>query len=119
MYVTCTFSVANSDRCPLTARTQRRVIARTPYADLQLNEGFGLKAGTTMLVSFGTGTDVTGWSLTDSMNDAMAPHGTCIPGDSCSWLYTSTHGAGHSTITLHVTNGCLTTDVSKVLTIIP
>jgi hypothetical protein len=121
MYITCTFTSANPDRCPLITRTSRRVIHGNPYAALLFHEGNALQAGKTMLIQFAVGGDATGWSLTDSMNDSMVPSGPCIATDpgTCYWLYTSTHGGGQSTITLHVTNGCQTTDVSKVLTILP
>ena len=120
MYITCTFIFADPNRCPLITRIERRVIHRAPFALLQFSEASGLQAGKTMLIQFTVGADATGWSLTDSMNDPLTPSGTCTPASgSCYWLYTSTHGGGNSTITLHVTNGCQTTDVSKVLLILP
>jgi hypothetical protein len=121
MYITCTFTSADPDRCPLITRTSRRVIHGNPYAALLFHEGNALQAGKTMPIQFAVGGDATGWSLTNSMNDSMVPSGPCIATDpgTCYWLYTSTHGGGQSTITLHVTNGCQTTDVSKVLTILP
>jgi len=121
MYITCTFISADPGLCPLITRTSRHVIHGNPYAALLFHEGNALQAGKTMPIQFAVGGDATGWSLTDSMNDSMVPSGPCIATDpgTCYWLYTSTHGGGQSTITLHVTNGCQTTDVSKVLTILP
>jgi hypothetical protein len=118
LYVTCTFIFADPDRCPLITRIQRRVITTDPNGTVSADNGLEFHAGKTRLVAFSIGNDISDWSFSNSMNDPMTPTDVCGSAYIC-YMYTSTHGPGKSTITLHMTNACKTKDVSTVLTILP
>jgi len=118
MYITCTFIFADPDRCPLIARVQRRVITTDPNGTVSVSQGIDLHVRTTTLVAFTVGNDITDWSFSNSMNDPMTPTDVCGSAHIC-YTYTSTHGPGKSTITMHMTNACRTKDVSAELTILP
>jgi hypothetical protein len=55
------------------------------------------------------------------MGDPITLIGKCdiTNGGTCTATYTSTHGPGQSTITLHAKSACPTKDVSGVVTIVP
>jgi hypothetical protein len=118
LYVTCTFIFADPNLCPLIARMQRRVITTDPNGTVSADNGLEFHAGKTRLVAFSIGNDISDWSFSNSMNDPMTPTDVCGSAYIC-YNYTSTHGPGKSTITLHMTNACKTKDVSTVLTILP
>ncbi|MGH9420978.1 MAG: hypothetical protein ACRD3J_13465, partial [Thermoanaerobaculia bacterium] len=119
LYVTCTFTFADPDRCPLITRLGRRVVPLEPNGDLSVDTVDVLHAGNTRFLNFSLGWDITDWSLTNSMNDPITVSGPCAPNGSCNATYTSTHGPGTSTITLHARNACKTKELSAVLTIVP
>lgn len=119
LYVTCTFTFADPDRCPLINRLERRAVPPEPGATLRLDTRGEFHAGQTTSFQFDLGWDITDWSVTNSMNDTITIFGPCAPNGSCSASYTSTHGPGKSTITLHAKNACKTKDFSTELTILP
>ena len=118
MGVVCTFTFSDPDRCPLTTYHSRRIASPDPYGTVSADNGLEFHAGKTTLIAFRVANDIPDWSVSNSMNDPMTPTGVCGSPDIC-YTYTSTHGPGKSTITLHMTNACGTKDVSAVLTILP
>ncbi|HXH90225.1 MAG TPA: hypothetical protein VNN25_01495 [Thermoanaerobaculia bacterium] len=118
-YLYCTFTFSDPTHCPLASRTQVRVVT-DPYATLSL-DSTPLHSGKTNYISFTLGYTVTGWSLENSMGDPITLVGKCdiTNGGTCTATYTSTHGPGQSTITLHAKSACPTKDVSGVVTIVP
>jgi hypothetical protein len=118
MNVISTFTFADPNRCPLTTQRTRRVVTPDPYGTVSADNGLEFHAGKTTLIAFRVANDVPDWSVSNSMNDPMTPASVCGSPDIC-YTYTSTHGPGKSTITLHMTNACRTKDVSAVLTILP
>jgi hypothetical protein len=120
-YLYCTFTFSDPTHCPLASRTQVRVVT-DPYATLSL-DSTPLHSGKTNYISFSLGYTVTGWSLENSMGDPITLIGKCdiTSGGSstCTATYTSTHGPGQSTVTLHAKSACPTKDVSGVVTIVP
>jgi hypothetical protein len=120
MNVICTFIFADPDRCPLTTQRSRGFLPPEPYATIEVDRREFHVANKTVEVNFRLDSSVTNWSITNSMNDTITPSGPCTPNGSQCWaIYTSTHGPGQSTITLHAINACNTKDVSTVLTILP
>ena len=103
---------------PQAVKVRRRVITTDPNGTVSADNGLEFHAGKTRLVAFGIGNDISDWSFSNSMNDPMTPTDVCGSAYIC-YMYTSTHGPGKSTITLHMTNACKTKDVSTVLTILP
>jgi PKD-like domain len=121
MGVLCTFTFADPNRCPLTTQRTSAIDPVDPFVSLQLDySNVPVHAGTSTEFQFRVGDGASHWSFDDSMNDTITQQGVCTNnGDPCHALYTSTHGPGQSTITIHVTNTCGTKDVSTVLTILP
>jgi hypothetical protein len=118
--VISTFTFADPNRCPLTTQRRRRVVPLEPYGELSVSTVDEHHAGKTFFFSFSVGWDITDWSLTNSMNDTITLTGPCAPNSGyCYASYTSTHGPGKSTITLHVKNACKTKDFSTEVTILP
>jgi len=118
--IVSTFTFADPDRCPLTTKRVRGVIPADPYVTLDVDKFTPFHAGKTTSLDFRLSQTITSWSFTNSMNDPITPSGTCIANSNqCYATYTSTHGPGQSTITLHATNLCGTKDVSVNLTILP
>src|SRR5207302_7299399 len=120
MNVISTFTFTDPERCPLTTQRSRRVVPLEPYGRLDVNTVDPFHAGKTSYFDFSVGWDITDWSLTNSMNDTITLVGPCAPNSGlCEAIYTSTHGPGKSTITLHVKSACKTKDFSAELTILP
>ena len=118
-YLYCTFTFSDPTHCPLASQTQVRVVT-DPYATLSL-DSTPLHSGKTNYISFSLGYTVTGWSLENSMGDPITLIGKCdiTNGGTCTATYTSTHGPGQSTVTLHAKSACPTKDVSGIVTIVP
>jgi hypothetical protein len=117
--VISTFIFADADRCPLTSRRPHRVVPVEPYGSLNLQTGAEFHAGKTSYFTFEVGWDITDWSVTNSMNDTITVPAVCASSDYCTATYTSTHGPGKSTVTLHAKNACKTKDFSAEITIVP
>jgi hypothetical protein len=117
--VICTFTFADPNRCPLTTRRSHRVVPQEPFGKLNLLTGTEVPAGKTSYFTFEVGWDITDWSITNSMNDTITVPPVCTSSDYCTATYTSTHGPGKSTVTLHAKNACKTKDVSAEITILP
>jgi hypothetical protein len=121
--VICTFTFADPAHCPLTVQHSLSYLSVTDVAKLEWTGGdqvTNLKAGQTISLDF-LMVNAVSWSLTDTMNDPIA-QGPCQHlngGTSCTAIYTSTHGPGQSTITLHEIGACHNQDVSIALTVIP
>jgi len=118
--VICTFTFSDPNRCPLKADKSLPIIPFDPGGDISMTSA--ISAGTTNGFSFSFSKETVSHSISDSLNDPITL-GACFvdPGTqrtSCNASYTSTHGAGQSTITLHLTSSCGgTKDFSKLLTI--
>ena len=120
---TCTFTFSDTTRCPLTSDKRLPVVPFNPDGTLRLGAD-AIFAGKTTEVSFTFNKDTVSWSISNTLNDpiAMTPcfvdpttHTT-----SCNGVYTSTHGAGSSTVTVHLTSTCGgTKDLSTVLRVAP
>jgi hypothetical protein len=117
--VISTFNFADLDRCPLSTQTRHRVVPVEPYGSLNLHTGAEFRAGKTSYFTFEVGWDITDWSVTNSMNDTITVPAVCASSDYCTATYTSTHGPGKSTVTLHAKNACKTKDFSAEITIVP
>ncbi len=99
-----------------------RTVPVDPYVTISALGGAPFQAGKTLLFSFAVGFSVTSWSFDNSKGDSITQVGPCNAdgkGGDCYAQYTSTHGPGQSTITLHAKSACPTKDVSTVLTILP
>jgi len=117
----CTFKFADPNRCPLTKQGSLRTVPVDPYATMSVDTTGPIHAGKTGLIQYRVGDSLTSWSFDDSMGDAITPVGACSAptGIPCYAQYTSTHGPGQSTITMHAKSACPTKDVSMVVTILP
>jgi hypothetical protein len=116
MTLGCTFTFAQSGRCPTSHRQVMSVAA--PDATMSLSKP-EIHAGETAVISLTMNSGVLNWSLNDTQNDPIVMIGTCGPGSPCKYLYTSSK-AGKSTITLHMIGYCPeTNDVSIDLNVLP
>jgi hypothetical protein len=120
VHVTCTFTFSDPNRCPLTGDNFLPIVPFDPAGEISMTSA--ISAGTTNGFSFSFSKETVSHSISDSLNDPITL-GPCFVDPntqrtSCNAVYTSTHGAGQSTITLHLTSNCGgTKDVSKLLTI--
>jgi hypothetical protein len=114
----CTFTFPD-DRCPTFHREAVRVTAVDPPGTLSLASAT-VHAGQTVDITYSVDYSAFSWTLDNTLNDAITPLGICNQNQTCHALYTSSHGTGLSTVTLHVTGFCQQTkDVSVQLEIVP
>lgn len=122
VYFTCTFTFSDPKRCPLTSDIHLPVVPFNPDGSVHVNPT-AIVAGKTADVSFSFNKDTVSWSISDTLNDPITM-GPCFVDPtshttSCNGVYTSTHGAGSSTVTVHLTSTCGgTKDVSSVLSVV-
>ena len=118
MLLGCTFTFTDPERCP-TSHRQVVVLNAPPNATMTVSPQ-QIQAGKTAVITFTASKDVHYWTFDNSLNDSIVLTGTCGSGSPCEALYTSSHGPGKSTITLHATGFCPETkDVSVELNIVP
>lgn len=118
----CTFSFPDPEHCPVIGRRICLVGPVYPPATLSL-ASTQIHAGQTVDLTINRDFGVLGWTWSNSLNDSIAPLGTCSGTSSfdpgiCHARYTSSHGAGVSTITMHAYGYCQTKDIVVQLTIV-
>ena len=118
----CTFSFTDADHCPV--RTGRGVFVGPvdPPTSLSL-ASTQIHAGQTVDLTFTRALGLVYWEWSNSLKDSITPLGTCTgdfvgPGV-CHARYTSSHGPGVSTITMHAYGYCQSKDYPVQLTIVP
>jgi hypothetical protein len=123
VHVTCTFTFSDPNRCPLTGESSYLpIVPFDPSGSVSVNPN-QIYAGKTADVSFSFSKDTVNWSISNTLNDPITIASPCFvdPTDHtthCHGVYTSTHGPGQSTVTVHFTSNCGgTKDVSVPLTI--
>jgi len=119
MLLGCTFTFPDAARCP-TAHRQAVAVNGDPDATMSLAKP-QIHAGETVIITFTMNSNVHYWTFDNSLGDSIALSGNCGANNSpCQAIYTSSHGTGKSTITLHATGFCPETkDVSVDLNIVP
>ncbi len=119
----CTFTFSDPNRCPLSNEKRLPVVPFNADGTLRLSAD-AIFAGKTAEVSFTFNKDTVSWSISNTLNDPITM-GPCFVDPtthttSCNGVYTSTHGAGSSTVTVHLTSNCGgTKDISTVLRVAP
>jgi hypothetical protein len=118
MMLGCTFTFAESGRCP-TSHRQAMSVNGAPDASISLAKS-EIHAGETVVITIVMNRNVWNWSLDDTVTDPITQIGTCgANGSPCQYLYTSSR-PGKSTITLHTIGFCPETkDVSIDLNVVP
>lgn len=120
----CTFTFSDPDRCPLTGTKHVTVNPRSPDGSVNVTPPYFF-AGTKADISLFFNKDTVSWSISNyPFNDpiTMSP---CVVDPAtqtttCHGVYTSTHGAGNSQVTVHLTGGCGgTKDVSTLVQLLP
>jgi hypothetical protein len=118
----CTFSFTDPEHCPVNRGRVVLVGPVDPPTTLTL-ASTQIHAGQTVDLTFTRDLGLVFWSWSNSLNDSITPLGLCSgdfagPGV-CHARYTSSHGPGVSTITMHASGYCQTKDIPLQLTILP
>jgi hypothetical protein len=118
--VTCIFTFPGIGRCPTSKRRNWYLGNLAPHGTLSSAKA-QIHAGETVDLTFTIDSNAQSWTVSNSLNDATALVGPCNNNfQPCHMSYRSTHGAGQSTITLHMNGFCSNPgDASTVLTILP
>jgi hypothetical protein len=122
VYFSCTFTFSDPKRCPLASEKRQPVVPFDPAGSVLVNPK-AIYAGKTADVSFSYNKDTVSWSISNTLNDPITIGSPCFVDPtthttSCNGVYTSTHGSGLSTVTVHFTSNCGgTKDVSTLLSI--
>lgn len=118
----CTFSFTDPDHCPVMHNRVILVGPVDPPTTLTL-ASTQIHAGQTVDLTFTTDLGLVYWTWSNSLNDSITPLGVCSGGFAqpgvCHARYTSSHGPGVSTITLHAYGYCQSKDIPVQLTIVP
>jgi hypothetical protein len=118
----CTFSFTDPEHCPVTRNRVVLVGPVDPPATLTL-ASTQIHAGQTVDLTFTIDLGLVYWTWSNSLNDSITPLGVCSGGFTqpgvCHARYTSSHGPGVSTITLHAYGYCGSKDIPVQLTIVP
>jgi len=118
----CTFSFTDPDHCPIRRALVVLVGPVDPPATVKL-ESTQIHAGQTADLTFTIDLGLVNWTWSNSLNDSITPLGVCSGGFTqpgvCHARYTSSHGPGVSTITLHAYGYCQSKDIPVQLTIVP
>jgi hypothetical protein len=118
----CTFSFTDPEHCPVMRNRVVLVGPVDPPTTLTL-ASTQIHAGQTVDLTFTTDVGLVGWTWSNSLNDSITPLGVCSGGFAqpgvCHARYTSSHGSGVSTITMHAYGYCQTKDIPLQLTIVP
>ena len=117
----CSFEFSGTDACP-TWTQQSWSIKEFPYINGTLSAAKAqIRAGETVDLTLLLDADVESWSISNSLNDAIDAVGPPCGNNNqpCHMRYTSSHGAGKSTITLHLKGFCSFRDTQVSLTIVP
>jgi hypothetical protein len=117
----CTFSFPDPEHCPVIGRRALFVGPVDPPATLSL-ASTQIHAGQTVDLTFTRDFGLLYWEWSNSLNDSITPLGPCSgdftgPGV-CHARYTSSHGPGVSTITMHAYGYCQSKDIPVKLTIV-
>jgi hypothetical protein len=117
----CTFSFPDPEHCPVIGRRISLVGPVDPPTTLTL-ASTQIHAGQTVDLTFTRDLGLVYWEWSNSLNDSITPFGTCSgdfagPGV-CHARYTSSHGPGVSTITMHAYGYCQSKDIPVQLTIV-
>ena len=118
----CTFSFTDADHCPVNTGRAEFVGPVDPPTSLSL-ASTQIHAGQTVDLTFTRALGLVYWEWSNSLKDSITPLGPCTgdfvgPGV-CHARYTSSHGPGVSTITMHAYGYCATKDIPVQLTIVP
>jgi hypothetical protein len=118
----CTFSFPDPEHCPVIGRRALFVGPVDPPTTLSLTST-QIHAGQTVDLTFTRDFGLLYWEWSNSLNDSITPLGPCSgdftgPGV-CHARYTSSHGPGVSTITMHAYGYCQSKDIPLKLTIVP
>jgi len=122
--ISCAFSYPIPNHCPLSLQRSVLVGPIEPFTTLTVSPtetAYG--GGEPIDLAFTTNIGLVSWSWSNSLNDSITPVGNCTPpftqSGVCHARYTSLHGAGVSTITLHVNGFCRSKDITVKLTLNP
>ncbi|HSY51791.1 MAG TPA: hypothetical protein VLC46_23515 [Thermoanaerobaculia bacterium] len=118
--VDCKFTFSDPAHCPLTTQRGAHVIRINDGLLLRWTNGnnsANVAAGQSLPFDFWLGDGAVSYSFTNTMNDTITTR--CPnPGGQCFGTYTSSHGDGQSTITLHEVGACQNHDATLALTIV-
>lgn len=114
----CIFNFADADRCPTSTRRALGVDPE-PSATLSVFPTI-IHAGQTAMITYSLNYGVFYSTLANSLGDTITPNGICNRNEQCTATYTSSHGAGTSSIEVQMTGWCSNQKkVSIPLTILP